>query len=273
MTTHELLELAALDALGLLEDDERDAFDKAFRAAAPALQAQIRREQTRIAKDESMLPEVTPPIGLKARVLAAWREAVETLKASPAGVRRHGAGRFIPPLLPSRGVTPVWRAVAIGCSAAAIVLGFATYQMKAEFERVTLASNANFVDEVMRREFGPNFKRLVYSGKTQIVQFKPTAPDARGEAVVLFDAERKVADFFCRQLPADGNYQLVLLDEKGQVVKDSKWTCVVRTPDGPGSEYHQKIEGVGLEKGQTLAIMSTSPQGNATYLLRQVVAG
>ena len=39
MNTRDLFEAAQLDALGLLDDAERDAFDAAFLAAAPAIQA------------------------------------------------------------------------------------------------------------------------------------------------------------------------------------------------------------------------------------------
>ena len=60
MTTHELLELASLDALGLLDADERESFERAFRAAAPAVQAQIRREQLRAPRSAMNSPAVDP---------------------------------------------------------------------------------------------------------------------------------------------------------------------------------------------------------------------
>jgi len=66
MNTYELLEAAQLDALGLLDDAERDAFDAAFFAASPDVQAQIRREQARLVRTD-WLPssEVEPSAGLK----------------------------------------------------------------------------------------------------------------------------------------------------------------------------------------------------------------
>ena len=45
MTLQELIELAILDAMGLLDEEERLAFEVAFRASAPAVQAQVRRER------------------------------------------------------------------------------------------------------------------------------------------------------------------------------------------------------------------------------------
>src|SRR5262249_53868009 len=131
MKTQELLELAALDALGLLDENERETFDRAFRAAPPALQAQIRREQTRIAGDDWLLPKVQRPIGLRARVLAAWREAVSAV--SNRGRARRLVGSLA--LLPSRGVSPFWRAGAIGCAAATITMGVALFWVQSEYHR------------------------------------------------------------------------------------------------------------------------------------------
>ena len=39
MNTHELLEAAQLDALGLPDESERDSFEKAFAGAHPSIKA------------------------------------------------------------------------------------------------------------------------------------------------------------------------------------------------------------------------------------------
>ena len=91
MTTHELLELASLDAMGLLDPEEREAFELAFRAAAPALQAQIRREQLRLSYIDGILPVVEPPPGLRARVMAKVREAIESMT-----IRKISGGAIVP---------------------------------------------------------------------------------------------------------------------------------------------------------------------------------
>ena len=62
--TRDLLEYAALDALGLLDDAEREEFERAFRAASPEVQAMVRREQTRAADIDAILPRVEAPAGL-----------------------------------------------------------------------------------------------------------------------------------------------------------------------------------------------------------------
>ena len=87
MTTRELLELASLDAMGLLDDNEHEAFEGAFRAAAPAVQRQVRREQERLTGDTSTLPDVDPPAELVADLLEpADLVVAERLVQRDAGV-------------------------------------------------------------------------------------------------------------------------------------------------------------------------------------------
>ena len=69
MSIQQLIELAILDAMALLDHEEQDQFDAAFRASSPAVQSQVRREQTRLAVIETLLPDVTPPAGLRAAPL------------------------------------------------------------------------------------------------------------------------------------------------------------------------------------------------------------
>src|SRR5262245_51548696 len=179
MKTQELLELAALDALGLLDEAERDAFDRAFRAAPPALQAQIRREQTRIAGDDSLLPKIEPPMGLKARVLAAWREAVEAVSNRSPARRLVGALT----LMPSRGVSPLWRAGAIGCAAASIVLGVAMLNIKGQIAEISNLSAQMSVQEYFATEFGPRFETVATRPTTKHVQFDPSSSAVQAQAM------------------------------------------------------------------------------------------
>lgn len=223
MTTHELLELASLDALGLLDPQERESFESAFRAAPPSIQAQIRREQTRLARMDDLLPDVEPPLGLRARVLAAVREAVRAV----SGGRSHIAGSIIPALRPVQGVNRFWRAGAIGCAAATVVFGFYTLQLRNEYADIRQRIEGNDVADVMLKNFGAQFKDAIFDHNTRFVQFSPTAsaqdsPTAggakpfAGRAVLLLDPDTKKAQFFTTDLPTiDGDYELVARDESG----------------------------------------------------------
>ncbi|MGE3109603.1 MAG: hypothetical protein AB7G11_16895 [Phycisphaerales bacterium] len=218
MKTQELLELAALDALGLLDEHERDAFDRAFRAAPPALQAQIRGEQTRLAKDDSLLPAVETPIGLKAKVLARWREAMSARR------------RFIPPLLPSAGVSPIWRMAAVGALAATTVMAVATLQIQSNFKQLAAASGDLEHSKAMMEVLGADYSRWVL-GNTQKVAYHSADQAFSGKVAMFLSPEieqrenekpTQTAMFICAQFPdSQVQYQLVMTDKDGQIIKDS----------------------------------------------------
>ena len=57
----QLIELAVLDAHGLLEPIESDLFDRSFHDAPASIQDEIIQMQRDFALDESLLPSDTPP--------------------------------------------------------------------------------------------------------------------------------------------------------------------------------------------------------------------
>jgi hypothetical protein len=86
MSPHELAELALLDAYGLLEAADQIRFEQAFLAISPDIQAEIRRIQTDIVTDETLLPNVTPPAELKAKVLERIYAATTMRSAGLVGI-------------------------------------------------------------------------------------------------------------------------------------------------------------------------------------------
>lgn len=257
MKTHELLELAALDALGLLDEVERDAFDAAFRAAPPALQAQIRREQTRIAGDDTLLPRVEAPIGLKARVMAAWRDAVEAMSS------RSRAKRLVASLtlMPSRGVSPLWRAGAIGCAAASVVLAVAMFTIRGQFNEVKAAANSINAAEVWRKEFGATFERAFFAPGTSFVQFDANGAEVKAQAVMLVDATNNTAQLYLRELPPGvGSLMLVALGPDGAPLlnernEPTQIICeIVPTNLQSGSIFNNKVK---LGDGGSVGLVTT----------------
>jgi hypothetical protein len=269
MKTHELLELAALDALGLLDEAEREAFDAAFRAAPPALQAQIRREQTRIAGDDTLLPRVEAPLGLKARVMAAWRDAVEAVSSrSPA---RRLVGSLA--LMPSRGVSPLWRAGAIGCAAASIVLAMAMFTIRGQFEKYQQAANSINAAEVWRKEFGATFERAFFAPGTEFVQFDASGADVKAQAVMLVDPANNMAQLYLRELPAGtGSLMLVALGDDGKPVLNEagepvQVICEIRPASlESGSIFNNKVK-LG-ESGTVGLVLTGETPGETKVLLR-----
>jgi hypothetical protein len=264
MNTHELLELASLDVLGLLDTDEREAFERAFRAAPPALQAQIRREQLRIAGDDSLLPEVDSPLGLRARVLAAIREAVQS--AMP---RREIAGRIVPSIVPSRGVNRWWRAGAIGAAAASIVLGFAMVQIQDDYREIASRNEQNDRRDHMLLTFGAKFEQAFFDDNSRFVQFSPAIagefnPEGVSKATLVLNPNTKKGQLYLKNLPAEGGqYSLVITDENGQVARAVLEFSAV----GDGVEY-KNVE-LDLEGVPGLAIIEkTGPKINTLLKTR-----
>jgi hypothetical protein len=259
--THDLLELASLDAMGLLDADEREDFERAFRAAPPAVQAQIRREQLRFS-DDSALPKVEVPLGLRARVLSAIMDRVGT--ASPS--RRAAA----PGLRPSSGVSRVWRIGAMAALAACLALGFFSVQVLNENRGLASAQQSGDLTRHFFSEYGARFDQAFFDPSTRFVQFAPAAdaPDARpSKATMVFMPERRQARLYVKDLPASaGEYEVVVVDREGRESRAG----VVTIKDTGAGPTETPLDNFDLENAQKLLIRL---QGSARAILSSKVAG
>lgn len=249
-STRDLIELSLLDAIGLLDDDERAAFERGFAASPPAIQAQIRREQTRLSQLDFLLPDVAPPAHLRSVVLDAVRKAM----AETAVGAEEGAA-FTPALVPSRRVSPLWRAGAVGFATAAVVFGVTTVQMKRDYDDLEkIIRNNMFTDQTLAG-LGGAFQELIFNPNIQHVVFKPSSPSVHGMAVLLLDTESGAASLVCRNLPAEGGreYQLVVVNNDG--VPGARLAGFTST-----GLTTQPIK-VKLTNGQRLAILPPSDPG------------
>ena len=83
MTPRQLLELASLDALGLLDDVESAMYTRSFHDAPATIQDEVLRLQGEIANDHLLLPGEEPDPELRERVLRAVADAtMGNLKAN-----------------------------------------------------------------------------------------------------------------------------------------------------------------------------------------------
>ena len=228
MTHGELLELALLDALALLDEEESLAFDAAFRAAPAQVQAMIRREQTRCVNLDSLLPPVEAPAALRARVIQAVRAAVaEDLSPVDEVVRRLGHAASLDRLPEARGrrrSIAVWRAAALGCAAAAVVFGATTIQLQSQYVRLQESLSDDALIEQFRAAFGEDrFMEALLDSRTQRVTLASTndAPDAPpAQAAVWYNPDWKSARLFGINLPPNQTFRLVVLDELGNEVEE-----------------------------------------------------
>ncbi|HBS28895.1 MAG TPA: hypothetical protein DEB06_05475 [Phycisphaerales bacterium] len=216
MNTRELFEMASLDVLGLLDEDERSSFERAFRAADPATQAQVRREQRRFADLEGTLPEVDAPTGLRGRVVNAVREAIASVRTEPVGrIGRHGVSMV-------SGSAPIWRAACIGFATASMVLAGFAYSVSQQNRTIADGLRNNVALEQMRQIAGPVFVSMMGDPSTRMVSMRPAeaAPDLSMPpgANLVFNTKRSEQTLVCQNLPMiAGNYSLVLDRRDGSV--------------------------------------------------------
>lgn len=267
MTTKDLYELAALDVLGLLDDEERSEFERAFRSADPAVQADIRREQLRYSDLDSLLPVVETPAGLKTRVLNAVREAIGVVQLEPIARIGPGSARV------TRWNTgPLWRAACIGFAAATLVLaGYVGWLNRLNAGMSLEISNAQGIG-ILSQTYGANFTSGM--ARFQVVAFSPAqsaaapaaqdAGDKAPAAQLYFDPEKKKAYLFCDKLPADvQEYTLVIRGNGG--ADDRSIQGFVAKAGGIATVQIENIQPADFER---LAIRTTiGPSGQSQALL------
>jgi hypothetical protein len=225
MTIQELLESAQLDSLGLLDEQDREAFERAFHAAPAALQAQIRQEQARLCRVDALLPQVDLPESLWPKVREAVRMAQVQAAAEALGVvvRTHDASdRARPlPMMRAAGVHRVWRASAIGFATAALVMGAALIHVRLTGEHLQSATRENLETAKMVDTFGAEFMREQLFGKDVGRYLMAAARETqRGSAAVYTSPEWSQALLYCETSVAEGHtLRLVVLDENGKVAE------------------------------------------------------
>ncbi|MCW5776318.1 MAG: hypothetical protein KIS87_07770 [Phycisphaeraceae bacterium] len=269
MTTSELMEHAMLDVLALLDEEEQSAFDRAFRSASPEVQAQVRREQTRLARIDALLPDVEPPVTLRARVLAAVRAAMSASSSPAEAAAIHIAqnARSVEhrSLGHRRRVTPWWRAAALGATAAAVVLGTLLVQMHSDYQRLENDLKRDALLSQLVETFGSRYVTdAIFDADTRRVAFRPDAPGSQGRAAVWYHPDWDSARFFVVDLPVsapDSTYRLVVLDDQGNVVQD------VAQFDFRGGLLHRDIPIQVAVSGSRLGVMATVPGETAGRIM------
>jgi hypothetical protein len=217
MTTESLIELSLFDAFGLLEPDEHEAFERALRAASPGVKAQVRAEQTRFAQTESLLPDVQPPSDLGERVLATFRRELgqdgRAAELQAARKRDNWILRFAP----NTRVSPIWRASALGCAAAALVFGFTT--MVVQNENASL--ERTFTDNAITEQAGSGLVGSFFNRDLRQVRLGAASATYPGSATLFVDRNSDTHYLLCRNLPntKDKSYEVVLLDAAGNLIE------------------------------------------------------
>lgn len=225
MTREELLEYAALDAFGLLDEYEAALYTRSFHNAPAAVQDQIVQMQAHLVSDESLLPSLNPDPTLRRRVLDAVAVAMEqeTAQLEPLATigRPQVAAETAPPMrLGMSG--QFWRAAAFALCAGLLVVAYFFSQISAQHSRIAEIALQRNTDAQLEELIGPTFKEFLFTPTSSIVMFDSLAggvnPDPRA---VMYIAEGTGKAFLIvenlPQLATADSYTLVIKDAAGQV--------------------------------------------------------
>ncbi len=220
MTIQEMIENAVLDAVGLLEDDEHAAFDRAFQTASPKIQAMIRAEQSRLSNLNGLLPAVDPPVSLRSEVIGKVREAIA---AAYLAEESEAGRRPTMELIPSKKVSPIWRAAAIGSLAAAVVFGVSVTRMTAEYDTLRDAIGKDQLLEQITQQFSSRYVQdMMFDQDTARFVFASASGDFGGQAAVFCNPGWDESRFFSTKLASMDNqrFRLAVVDENDQIIRE-----------------------------------------------------
>lgn len=225
MTSEELLESAALDAFGLLEEYEAALYTRSFHNAPAAIQDRIVHLQAQLVSDESLLPSEEPTPALREKVLSAVTSAIEQETAQLEPLATIGSRRGMAPDVVGRISMSVsgqfWRAAAFVLCAALIVVAYSLAQLSAMHNKVAvLALSQNTKQQLQDLEamIGPTIKDFIFANNYQRIAFTDKTGSTTPARAVLYVVEGSDKAF----LIVDGlalaaePYRLTVKDENGR---------------------------------------------------------
>ncbi len=264
MNTHELIESTMLHALGLLEDDERQAYEAAFDVAPVSVQRRVREEARRMADLGDLIPGVEPSNELRPMVVAAVRAAIREEEnesrianqsasaapvigridsSTPAPVRATSQ----PKLSTSPRVHRIWRALAITSIAASITMGVVMININQTMHQ---AQSRALVDNLYDQIGAKYLESTIFDANTQRVALTATNSDSKAVAAVWYNPDWNSARLFVKNLASEQNkpLRLVVLDENDNIVQEIK----TFTPSGELEDFDVNVN---LSTQRKLAIL------------------
>lgn len=219
MSTYELIEQAVLDALGILEPEERDRFETALAAAPEAVRSQVRDEQARLLDLGHLLPDEQPRPELRELVLSAVRAAMREEREPVAGRIGALAAPAGPTFRPARRVSRLWRAAAIVFGAATIAMVAATLELHQMYSK---AGSTVVFDTLYNRSGADALEGILFGPSERISLTSVSDSTARAEAAVWLNPDADSAQLWVNRLKGAQGEQLrlVVLNDSGEIVRE-----------------------------------------------------
>lgn len=221
MTTDDLLELAPLDALGLLDKNDAAMFERTFLSATPEIQARVREIQASYATDSILMSEDEPPIELEAHVVSGVMSEIRRSTEELAPLAIIGPGSATRQLARRRergfGSAMLWRAASF-VLLAGVVTAITFYNRTVDsYDRLAGEMYANELSQSIHRELGPSYFDLVDSAA-----FRYPLASPRGNPVfggVAVNTNRNTAVIYAVGLATTGvEYRVEVIDPSTQKV-------------------------------------------------------
>ncbi|MCA9290242.1 MAG: hypothetical protein KDA25_03880 [Phycisphaerales bacterium] len=214
----ELIELAALDVFGLLDEYDAALYNRSFHHAPVQVQREIIELQASLASDPGLLTGDEPAPGLRRRVLDAVSRAIEQESSSLAPLATIGpSSRLSGPDFGAWSVTNrsgvAWRAAALVMTAAVVIMSYFFVQANVENSNITkLALMGD--SERLALLLGPTFRDRLFEASSRRVALTRTddcPEDAR--ATIEYGGDRIQPFLHVENLPARPGvgYQLVVV--------------------------------------------------------------
>lgn len=216
MSFKDLLELAHLDALGLLDEEDQRRYERAFMAAPPAIKDQVRSEQARWADMDPMLPRVEPPADLRDRVLAAVEQAMIRDEALGGGVGDD--------IFPTNRVSSHWRTGAVALLTCLVFFVGAFAYVFSINNSMRSAINQNTEETRRLATFGTSdhLRDSIFDPGVVHTFFRPVDETSTARASVYVSKDWTTSKLFVEGLPSPQGTTLrvCVVDEKDNVVRE-----------------------------------------------------
>ena len=237
----ELLEIAPLEALGLLDEVEARRFTLGFDAATNGVQDEIRDLQAAVAVEFGSVGGDTPDRALRYRVLAAMSAAVEADDVSCAPIASIGSPGAMRPAVPARDAgldvsigdlngnanrrerdtrsSTLWRAAALALGSGLLVTLYFTNQLSLTARNLAQLALLDLNKSDLREQVGPSYAKFIESGTAVAVSLGGAS--GSGAAVMFVEPSTNEGLFLAFDLGEDtGPFRLVARDQaSGEVME------------------------------------------------------
>ncbi len=238
---NELLELAALDAVGQLDEYEQSLFTRSFHDAPASVQEEIKEFQAAIVADPALLPDVEPDVDLRQRVLDAVNFAVEQDSHRLAPLATIGRGRRASDLDDDESAFGMatmnfWRVASFVLAGSLIIALYFFADAYQHGKTVSEIALNNETQKQLEDYIGPTFREFVGNPNCRKVALVDENDSFGGHAVLYLNE----------------NTNQVFLLAIGMPDSDERYTLHVTTGDGErtalrGFEAQSGVHGLRLD--------------------------